>query len=209
MASPVKTTGSRATRKRERTRAAILDAARELCAAQGAEALTVAALAEAADLGVGTFYYHFRTKDDVLLALMEELLGRVQRKILQQREQFTDPEARLRAGYATFFSMSGEDRELLRVYFRSAAARASFTDAAREFFRQDTIDTILDGQAAGVFRAGDPELLTNWLIGATTETVQWLLEQDAPLDQQAAETVADLMLHGLARRQGHAGHQAA
>lgn len=189
---------SRAGRKRARTHRAILDAARGLCAEHGYPALTVAAIAEAADLGVGTFYYHFQTKDDVLVALMEELLGRIQSEITRARKELRDPLARLRAGYRAFFRLSGADKDLLRVYYSSAAARADFTASAREFFEQDTVALIRQGQERGMIRAGDPHLLAQWVIGGTTEAVQYLLSQDAPFDAGDADRLTDLVVHGLA-----------
>src|SRR2546423_13554485 len=62
---------SRVDRKRAKNRDALIDAARGLFARQGFEATTIAAIAEAADLGFGTFYRYFPDKDAILEAVLD------------------------------------------------------------------------------------------------------------------------------------------
>ncbi len=188
---------NRATRKRERTREAILAAARRLCAAGGPGTLTVADIAEAADVGVGTFYYHFATKDDVLVALVEVFMRRMAEGTAPHREEHPDPIDRLRAGFAVCIDFSREEQELLRVYYSSAGARASFTEVARQFFYRDAVEMIEAGQATGVFRSGPPELLAAWMLGATSEALQWIMTSGEPLTPDMADMLTDLMLSGL------------
>lgn len=45
----------------------ITEAALELIKAEGADALTVRKVCEAADVSIGTFYHHFQNKDDLLM----------------------------------------------------------------------------------------------------------------------------------------------
>ncbi|TDC03675.1 TetR/AcrR family transcriptional regulator [Nonomuraea longispora] len=55
-------------RKKRRTREALIAAAVELFQRQGYEATTVAQIAAAADVSTRTFFLHFPTKEDVVLA---------------------------------------------------------------------------------------------------------------------------------------------
>ncbi|ADD39823.1 TetR/AcrR family transcriptional regulator [Stackebrandtia nassauensis] len=55
-------------RKKQRTRDALVAAAVDLFQRQGYEHTTVAQIAEAAELSTRTFFLHFPTKEDVLLA---------------------------------------------------------------------------------------------------------------------------------------------
>ena len=57
---------SRTARKRARNRAALIASARRLFAQVGFEATTIAAIAESADLGFGTFYRYFPDKVAIL-----------------------------------------------------------------------------------------------------------------------------------------------
>ncbi|WP_037273998.1 TetR/AcrR family transcriptional regulator [Kibdelosporangium aridum] len=64
-------TEGRRERKKQRTRQALIEAAVELFETKGFHETTVAEIAEAADLSTRTFFLHFPTKEDVLLANAE------------------------------------------------------------------------------------------------------------------------------------------
>ena len=61
----------------QRTRRRILDAARPLMAERGPESLTVSAVARAAELNRTTAYQHFRTRDELVGAVTDELTAEV------------------------------------------------------------------------------------------------------------------------------------
>lgn len=75
MSSPTQT--DRRARKAANTRNNIVAAAHELMAHGGPESLTIAAIAEKADIGLGTFYNYFESRealiDEVILAAVESL----------------------------------------------------------------------------------------------------------------------------------------
>lgn len=56
----------------------ILTAALELVNVQGAARVSTNAIADAADISVGNLYYHFKNKDDILLALFGRFEARIQ-----------------------------------------------------------------------------------------------------------------------------------
>ena len=63
---------SRHDRRRARTREALLRAAKHLLATKGFHATKIADIAAAADVGTGTFYLHFPTKDALFTDLVRE-----------------------------------------------------------------------------------------------------------------------------------------
>jgi AcrR family transcriptional regulator len=67
---------SRIERKRARNRGALIAAARSLFVQHGFEATTIAAIAESADLGFGTFYRYFPDKEAVLEAVLTAAVSR-------------------------------------------------------------------------------------------------------------------------------------
>jgi AcrR family transcriptional regulator len=69
-------TGLRA-RKKQRTRAVLIDAAMELCLRNGYEQTTVEQIAAAADVSPRTFSRYFATKDAVFLTLIEDYVEQV------------------------------------------------------------------------------------------------------------------------------------
>lgn len=63
---------SRHQRRREKTRARLIDAARTLVAERGVDAIGLSDITEAADLGAGTFYNYFHSRDEIVEAVTEE-----------------------------------------------------------------------------------------------------------------------------------------
>jgi AcrR family transcriptional regulator len=72
---------SRRERKKAATRAQILASAVNLFSRHGLDAVTVDQIAEAADVGKGTIYNYFKTKEDVVVAFMADIESRVQAKL--------------------------------------------------------------------------------------------------------------------------------
>lgn len=77
VAPPPKRPPNRAGRAKDRTRHKLIAAAERVISQKGMESATITEIAEVADLGVGTFYNHFKSKDEiartVFSAHLEEL----------------------------------------------------------------------------------------------------------------------------------------
>ena len=71
------TAPSRQERRQATTRAKLVDATRRVVADQGVEATTIAHITEAADVGFGTFYLHFDSKEAAIEAVIAELVEEV------------------------------------------------------------------------------------------------------------------------------------
>lgn len=75
--APGKEAGTRQQKRRERTREAIIEAAAATFLRKGVAGATVAEIAEAADVGYGTFYNHFQGLQDVVSAVAERTMARI------------------------------------------------------------------------------------------------------------------------------------
>ena len=64
-------------RKKAKTRQALIEAAMRLYRERGFDAVTIAAIAEEADVAPRTFFSYFETKEDVFLGRGDERLGRL------------------------------------------------------------------------------------------------------------------------------------
>lgn len=84
-------------RKKQRTRATIVDVAARLCAQQGYEKTTVEQIAGEADVSPRTFSRYFPNKEAVIGALMEEASEHVAAALVRQPGDITEHEALLRA----------------------------------------------------------------------------------------------------------------
>ncbi|MGQ0658499.1 MAG: TetR/AcrR family transcriptional regulator [Chromatiales bacterium] len=69
--------GGRRTRRRIETGQRLLEAAKRLFARQGFATTTVESITEAADVGKGTFFNYFPSKEHVFVALIEKQVGKL------------------------------------------------------------------------------------------------------------------------------------
>ena len=93
--------------KRER----LIDGARQVLHAQGVESTTLADIANAADVPVGNVYYYFKTKDDLVQAVIAAHADEIETR-LASLEHHRTPKARLKA----FVRMVTDQRELAARY---------------------------------------------------------------------------------------------
>jgi AcrR family transcriptional regulator len=84
-------------RKKQRTRATLIDAAVDLCDRQGFDRTTVDQIAAIAEVSPRTFSRYFATKDAIALALVDEVLDMTAVELARQPRELNHFEALLRA----------------------------------------------------------------------------------------------------------------
>lgn len=101
--------------RKAETRRRLLDAAAELFAAKGVHAVSLEAIAEAADRTTGAIYAHFGGKAGLLLALLDETSREVGRDTRGALAGATDTTSRLQALWQTFaaHAEAGDDPWML------------------------------------------------------------------------------------------------
>jgi AcrR family transcriptional regulator len=134
----------------QRTRRRILDAARRLMGEQGPESLTVSGVARAAQINRTTAYQHFRTRDELVGAVMAELTQEVGARIgaeqpLEERIDdlvlyFVEHPEIARLSLHNLLAESPFPREAWRPYFeelnRFAASGKTQSDVDPEMLAQ-------------------------------------------------------------------------
>ena len=103
---------ARQQRRVGRTRQKLLEAASSLFAEKGLDLTTIDDITERADVGKGTFYYHFKNKEGLLKVLINEVLGELIETINQRAAGIKDlPELldTLISVHIEFFSARWED----------------------------------------------------------------------------------------------------
>jgi TetR/AcrR family transcriptional repressor of nem operon len=91
--SPHSDTEERAAGKRER----LVAAAVKLLHQQGIERTTLAEIAQAADVPVGNVYYYFKTKDEIIAAVVDAHVHQVNAALDAIGERHRSPKSRLKA----------------------------------------------------------------------------------------------------------------
>jgi TetR/AcrR family transcriptional repressor of nem operon len=92
--------------KRER----LVASARELVYEQGVQRTTLAQIAERADVPPGNVYYYYKTRDELVEAVIDSRLARI-RQVLGEIDRRTSPKARLKALAATWDDAAPEVKE--------------------------------------------------------------------------------------------------
>jgi AcrR family transcriptional regulator len=153
----------------ERNRARLLDAARAAFAS-GQSPVSLEQIAKEANVGIGTLYRHFPTRE----ALVEALYRRELADLCASADDLLaahPPERALRAwmdGFARYVTAKREMADTLRAVFASGTvtvseARVELTSAVRTI--------IAAGAAAGTLRADvRPEDVVAMIVGAFTAT---------------------------------------
>jgi len=104
--------GSRHEKRAKATRKKILNGAREAFAEKGLDLTTIDDITERADVGKGTFYYHFSEKNELIAKLIDEIIKDLVQNIEKKCEGVSDLAALLDTivgVHIDFFSNRWED----------------------------------------------------------------------------------------------------
>jgi len=185
-------------RRRRTTRRELRSAATRVLAQKGFHQTTVANIAAAAGVGVGTFYLHFPTKDALFDSVVEETVEHLKATIDAARAGATDPVHRMEAANIAFCRFADQNREVFRIVFGHAAAYHGVIRRAQGLFAADIEATVREGVSQGVFEPLPPALVAQAVVGMATQILSWWTEhQSLPIDT-LHDTINLLALHGLA-----------
>ncbi|HLK12602.1 MAG TPA: TetR family transcriptional regulator [Candidatus Binatia bacterium] len=193
---------TRFARRRERTRRELLAAATEVLARKGMHDTKIADVAAAADVGVGTVYLHFDTKEALVDAVIDAAVGRMKTTIDAAREAAGNPIAKVRAANAAFCRFARENREVFRIVFGHAAAHHDVIRRAQDVFAADAAATIRAGIAEGTFAPVAVEPAAQAVVGMATQLLSWWTAHEAVPIEVLEETMTRLALDGLLARTG-------
>ncbi|MFE3000223.1 TetR/AcrR family transcriptional regulator [Nocardia sp. NPDC059246] len=194
-AEPV--TRNRVDRRRERTRNALLGAARKLLS-EGRSAVSIQEITDAADVGFGSFYNHFDSK--------EQLFDEAVRSALQVYAELRDGIVELYDDpaevFAVSFRMTGRLQrqmpEMVKVILHSGMSILLREEGLAPRARRD----ILAAQEAGRFEPMDADMAIMAAGGALLGLLQLLDAQpDADADARTDEmTFHMLRMFGMNKR---------
>lgn len=176
----------------------LLEAAARLMEREGSEAVSMQALATEAGVSVGLIYRYFGSKDDILLAVITDVLDAFAARVPAAIEDAgEDPVRQLSAAFAAYCRVIDEHRHAAVLTYRESK---SLDEEGREQIKQREVETsqplrdaIGAGIACGRLVAADPDLVAyNLLLLAHAWALKhWYFERTMSLD---AYTNAQLAL---------------
>lgn len=173
MTSPVLDRGQRAEAARAVRREEILGAARAVFAERGFRGTTVADIAEAAGIALGTIYLYFPSKEDVFAALhqrFQEILGAA----LQEDGVAGTVEENTRRAVNNVFRACGENRDLVRLVVLNSDPESDATQRMRAAAdeRDRPLVRVLDGgRKVGAVRDEDAVIMARLIQGLVSIAV--------------------------------------
>ena len=156
---------ARGSRRRRETRGKLLRAAFELMASRGMDGVAVNEITEAADVGFGSFYNHFESKDAIHAALVEQVFEGYADALDRALADLGDPAEVMAASVRHTLRRAREDRTWARFLIREALSERMLQRGLGLRLLRD----IRLGQLSGRF-SGDDELVALLAIAGTTLT---------------------------------------
>lgn len=187
---------ARRTLAAERSRQ-LLAAAARLMEREGSEAVSMQALAAEAGVSVGLIYRYFGNKDEVLLAVITQVLDAFASEVPAAiQASGDDPVRRLAAAFGAYCRVIDKHRHAAVLTYRESK---SLNAAGRARIKQLEIDTsqplretVRDGVAAGLLLADDPDLVAyNLLLLAHSWALKhWYFEETKTLESYISAQLA-------------------
>ncbi|BBX96947.1 TetR family transcriptional regulator [Mycobacterium lacus] len=189
---------NRLERRKQRTRAALIKAAQGFIAA-GTVNVPVQDISQAADVGVGSFYNHFESKEQLFEAAINEVLDAHGALLDELTAPLDDPAE----AFACSFRLTG--RMFRRPDSRTVLNHGLALITADRGLAPRAKRDIAAAAAAGRFQAADPELAMAVAAGALLGLGQLLQDQPERNEAQATDLVTEdlLRLFGLSAEEAH------
>ena len=176
MTEPERPAGDRRTRRREQTRSQLLAAAQTLFARQGVEATRINEITDEADVGFGSFYNHFDSKEAIVEAVLEDVIREHGAALEELSEGLDDPAEVVAIAHRHFVRMASSDPEWAWLLVRMDASHSIVLSALGPFAMRD----MKRGIAAGRFAVADPVIALRAAGGALMAVMRAVLEGAAP-----------------------------
>lgn len=173
----------------------ILEAALAVLSERGATG-EVKDIAERAGVGVGTIYRNFATKDDLLRAIVEDMIQRFY-GVRDEALATDDPVEAIRTYVGGMFALLERWSPAI-VAMIAGSFTEELKDRFLEYARDRKLEAILyRGIALGVFRKDLPIELARGLLVNACDPVVYLAVQDSASREEIAAGYTDMILRAL------------
>ena len=206
------TVATRREREQQLRRETIMDAARKLFHDKGYEPTTVEEIAVMAELGKGTIYSYFKSKDEIYIAILESEFAILENRMKQAIHDSTTAENALLKLYETFIQYNEERPSFIKAIFLQINQYPSLkvTDIVKGLKAKTTQWAKLVGEVLqkgidnGEFEIIDVEKIANTVIGMVLGLIvqleMGLIQEDL---SSYRDTLFHLLIQGISKRQSH------
>jgi AcrR family transcriptional regulator len=173
-------------RRRLQTRKMLMQATLQLVLEKGYDAITIQNITDQADLGRGTFYIHFKDKEEVVWTMFQDLYQEMEQKAHQQLDR-NMPQVEY-YGLLNIFRHAEKNRDLYRLMFGGQGS-ALLTVRVQDFLAKTFLFDIRNAPDPKEINFSLPEEIeAQILTGMISRLLFWWLEtpNDYTTGQMAA-----------------------
>ena len=186
----------------EETQARILEAAVKQFSVSGYNKASVDSICDQAGVSKGAFYHHFKTKQDVFLALLDGWLQTFDKAIEASKDSSVPETFQMMTEYFPYIFQSASDNLPMFLEFLLQASRdetvwqASIAPYRR--YHKHFASLIKKGIAEGSFADVDPNLAARLIVSAAMGLLlQSLLDPEGAKWEKVARETVQVMMKGL------------
>ena len=182
----------------ESARGKLLQTAAHLFRSKGYERTTVRDLAGAVGIQSGSIFHNFKSKDEILKAVMEETILYNTALMRAALSEASGPRERvlalIRCELQSIMGGTGEAMGVLVYEWRSLSEESqAYILSLRDTYEQIWLEVLGEARAAGHFKT-DPFVLRRFLTGALSWTTTWFRPDGKMSLDQLAEEALNLVL---------------
>ncbi len=196
-----RTTPKMAQRKADRRRR-FLDTGKRLFGQHGYHSTTVPMIVEATGSSTGSFYFYFQNKEDIFVAVLEEVGNDLALHLNEAMGQVVDPEERMRAAVKSLFLYLANDPDAARILITESSCLGGRVDKVRAgIVDRHTISVAKAIESAPESPFHERNNVAAWCwVGAVHEAVKRWLElplQERRTAAEVAQCVEDYNLRAI------------
>lgn len=182
----------------------ILSTAKGLFIRQGYHGLSMRQIAEALGVSKAALYYHFRDKEELLLAILDSYLDEMEAELQRIQLEQTAARQRIRAMVEMILLQPAEQRAVIRLSSQEMAqlslpARQAFDRAYHQKFIDRIHMIFSEGIQSGELRPIDPTVAAWALLGMMFPYFYPAHSSDLLTSEEVAENLTQIFLDGMAQ----------
>jgi AcrR family transcriptional regulator len=183
----------RVARRQQRNRELLIQAASVVMSEKGVDAATMLEIAERADMGAGTVYNYFNSKEDLAIAVLEEMMHGLAVRIEEATQSFEDPAQVYAFGIRTVIETATSDVRWKQLLNRSEV----IADALFRRIGPFAIRDLRRAADAGRFKIPNAELLWRLTSHAIVGISLAITNDEIPADSVDQVVVRLLCMTGI------------
>lgn len=178
----------RVARRQRRIRDALIQSARAVMSEKGVDGSTMLEIAERADVGAGTVYNYFKSKDELAVSVLEDMMHDLALRIERVTNTFDDPGQVYAFGVRTVLEAATRDVRWRQLLSRSEV----IADAIFRRMGPFAIRDLRQATAVSRFSVGDAELVWKMASHAIVGVSLAITNGELP-EEEIHETVVRLL----------------